>query len=76
MIKEETYLFGMEEMTILEQTNTNGGSITVFLICAASALLLSGCMGCTSRIFDVEYNEGYNALMKNYDKTNQNDSIQ
>lgn len=39
---------GMEELTIQEQYATEGGSITIFLVCAAAALLLSSCMSCST----------------------------
>lgn len=34
---------GMQEMTVQETRNTEGGSVTVLLICAAATLLLASC---------------------------------
>lgn len=36
--------FGMKEMTMQETRSTEGGSLTVLLICAAAAFLLSSCI--------------------------------
>lgn len=51
MKKFEINSFGMQEMTAQETRNTDGGSLTILLVCAAAALLLSSCEGVTVNIF-------------------------
>lgn len=51
MKKFEINSFGMQEMTVQETRNTDGGSLTVLLVCAAAALLFASCDGVTVNIF-------------------------
>lgn len=51
MKKFEINSFGMQEMTVQETRNTDGGSLTVLLVCAAAALLLASCDNVQVTIF-------------------------
>ena len=44
MKKLDLHLYGVQEMTQQEMVETEGGSLTAFLVIAAASLLLSSCV--------------------------------
>lgn len=66
MKKIEINSFGMQEMTVQETRNTDGGSLTVLLVCAAAALLLASCGH--DNTFEYHIFEGNNAEVNTGEK--------
>lgn len=58
----------MDELSIQEAQSTDGGSITILLVCAAAALLLGSCQDYAIHYVEINGNRHNNEGIKNGDQ--------